>query len=195
MGVTSKKDIGQRIILRNTRSCSLVDAFSVTCTPLTTALARASAIQPTSGVGIFEHVCSRTIQRSRMTRSVLLHLLEFLGCIDLSIYRSMASTACNANHVGLLLTSCQSDLAKVSSHPCVKSGLESNTMFLRSSRVSTPSRTSIRSAAFAQQSHVKPSDLQPDMRPGSSLAIVSISHIRCGLKTREGRTETCLSVL
>jgi len=31
-GVTSKKDIGQRMICLNTRSCSLVDARSVTYT-------------------------------------------------------------------------------------------------------------------------------------------------------------------
>jgi len=52
----------------------------------------------------------------------------------------------------------QSNLAKAASNLWGKMGLPSNTMFLGSPRVSTPSRTSIRSAVIAQRSRVKPRD-------------------------------------
>jgi len=51
-------------------------------------------------------------------------------------------------HGRVNLTSSQSSLAKAASNPLGKSRLPSDTVFVESSRVSIPNRTSIRSAVF-----------------------------------------------
>jgi len=58
----------------------------------------------------------------------------------------------------------QSNLVKAALILWGNLGLTPNTMFLRSPRVSTPSRTSIRSAVFAEQSRVTDRLTDPQYR-------------------------------
>jgi len=77
-------------------------------------------------------------------------------------------------------------MAKAASNQWRKSWFTSNTMFLGSTRVSASNRTSIRSAVFAQQSHV--TDRLTDTHSmGTSVAIVYIS---CILRSQKVHTQT-----